>query len=78
MERPLRATGPYGSSWGYCLLRGGQANIGNIVDPSPNWVLNIEFTGEFGGAAKLQLVRLDTNTGYENLPWRPKHDVFHI
>ena len=26
--------GPYGSYWGNCLLRGGQANVGNIVEPS--------------------------------------------
>ena len=30
------------------LLRGGQANVGNIFEPSPNWLLNVQFTGQFG------------------------------
>ena len=29
------------------LLRGGQANVGNIFEPSPNWLLNVQFKGEF-------------------------------
>ena len=34
--------------WISRLLRGGQANVGNIFEPSPNWLLNVQFTGQFG------------------------------